>query len=81
MSDFNKKNLADKTRRRINLSDEEYPKDSYIIPDGGFEIRENKRGHHIISDGDDLPSKKIERISFDSADQTSDEIAALRERK
>lgn len=64
-------NVASKDRDRTNTPIRK--------PDGICEAHHSRVGHKI-NDSDSL-SKKGEKISFDSAGDLSEEIAAIRERK
>jgi len=81
MKDSKKIKLVDKARTHIVSGDRDRANTPSRKPDGVCDVRHRDSSTgHTLNDSDSL-SKKGEKISFDSAEDLSKEIAALRDRK
>lgn len=81
MNNSKKNNLVEKARANMVKARYVSQKTQEQVPDGVFEIREDRRNYSPRINENDGITKESEKISFDSNESLADEIAALRERK
>ncbi|MDU1062622.1 MAG: hypothetical protein E7A34_00015 [Leclercia adecarboxylata] len=81
MNNSKKNILVEKARAKMVKTRYVSQEPQEQVPDGVFEIREDRKSYSPRINENDGITKESEKISFDSAESLADEIAAIRERK